>query len=135
MTDGFDGGCLCGGVRFRAAGPPAWVAWCHCQSCRRHTGAPVSVFVAYQETAFDVTRGAITRFASSPGVQRGFCVVCGSTLTCQSDSRAGELHIHVGAFDTPAALRPSFHIYPEERLPWLCLAEAAPRAGGQGNDG
>jgi hypothetical protein len=21
-----------------------WVAWCHCQSCRKHSGAPVSVF-------------------------------------------------------------------------------------------
>lgn len=125
MSESFEGGCLCGATRFCASGVPKWVAWCHCQSCRRHSGAPVSVFVAYDEKAVEVTRGSITKFASSPGVERGFCGVCGSTLTCQSDRLPGEIHIHVGAFDRAAELPPAFHIYPEERLPWLCLAEPA----------
>jgi hypothetical protein len=39
-TDKFEGGCLCGAVRFIATGQPKAVYWCHCQSCRRHSGAP-----------------------------------------------------------------------------------------------
>lgn len=126
MRDSWDGGCLCGAVRFRAAGAPRWTAWCHCQSCRRHTGAPVSVFVAFDEAKVEVTSGAIAKFASSPGVLRGFCQACGSTLTCQSEKRAGELHIHVGAFDAAGELAPAFHIFPEEKLRWLHLAEPVP---------
>ncbi|WP_421937378.1 GFA family protein [Phenylobacterium sp.] len=124
----WEGGCLCGAVRFRATGQPQWVAWCHCESCRRHSGGPVSVFVAFPEAEVETTHGAVATFRSSPGTVRGFCATCGSTLTCQGDARPGELHIHVGAFDDAPALAPSFHIYPEERLPWLCLAEPAQTA-------
>jgi hypothetical protein len=84
--------------------------------------------VAFESGAVEVTRGAISKFPSSPGTVRGFCATCGSTLTCEGCVRPDELHIHVGAFDRAAELAPSFHIYPEERLPWLRLAEASERA-------
>lgn len=127
MGEHWEGGCLCGAVRFRADGAPMWLAWCHCQSCRRHSGAPGAVFVAFDEGSLTVTNGEITKFESSPGMRRGFCSRCGSTLTCQGEQRPGELHIHVGAFDRAAELpAPRFHFFPEERLPWLVLAEPAP---------
>jgi hypothetical protein len=62
MSEQFEGGCLCGAVRFVATGQPKSVAWCHCQSCRKHSGAPVSVFVAFDRTAYAVTKGEITKF-------------------------------------------------------------------------
>ena len=124
MRNQWQGGCLCGAVRFGAKGTPRWIGWCHCQSCRRHSGAPVSVF-AFAHTDVEAMCGAITKFQSSPGTRRGFCVTCGSTLTCESNGRPDELHIHVGAFDHASELAPTFHIYPEERLPWLCLADLA----------
>jgi hypothetical protein len=84
-TERFEGGCLCGAVRFVATGQPKSVAWCHCESCRKHSGAPVSVFVAYERSAYTVTKGEITKFESTPGkTQRGFCARCGSTLTCEN---------------------------------------------------
>ncbi len=95
MSDQFEGGCLCGAVRFVATGQPKSVAWCHCQSCRKHSGAPVSVFAK-----------------------------CGSTLTCEGEPLSAETHFHVGAFDRAAQLQPTRHIFPEERLPWLHLVEA-----------
>lgn len=127
-TDRFDGGCLCGAVRFTATGPPKWVAWCHCESCRKHSGAPVSVFALYDRTAYTVTRGEIAKFDSTPGkTRRGFCARCGSTLTCESIRQASdepsETHFHIGAFDEPARLAPTRHIFPEEQLPWLHLGD------------
>jgi len=64
-TEQFEGGCLCGAVRFTATGRPKGIYWCHCQSCRKHTGAPVSVFVAFEPEAYKVTKGEITKFDSS----------------------------------------------------------------------
>ncbi|WP_312162967.1 GFA family protein [Phenylobacterium sp.] len=122
MSEVWEGGCLCQAVRFRASGAPKWTIWCHCQSCRKHSGAPVSAFAAFDAASVEVVRGEITRFASSPGVLRGFCATCGSTLTCEGDRSLGELHIHIGAFDEPERLAPIAEVFPEERLPWVCFS-------------
>src|SRR5690349_10453235 len=109
-------------VRFVAAGDPVSVVWCHCQSCRRHSGAPVSVLVAFRHDAYQVIKREITKFNSSPGRLRGFCARCGSTLTCEG-GRSPEVHFHVGAFDDAAQFEPTQHIFPEERMPWLHLSD------------
>jgi hypothetical protein len=120
MSDQIEGRCLCGAVRFVAKGTPTAVAWCHCQSCRKHSGAPVSVFVAFRRDAWTVTEGEIARFNSSPGRLRGFCARCGSTLTCEGES-APDTHFHIGAFtfDDAARITPTTQFFPEERLPWF----------------
>ena len=110
MSDQFEGGCLCGAVRFVASGQPESVVWCHCQSCRKHSGAPVSVFVAFMGVNYVVTKGEITKFNSSPGRWRGFCARCGSTLTCEGERLPIETHFHIGAFDDAARLPPTRHI-------------------------
>ena len=61
-TDQFEGGCLCGGVRFAATGQPKGVYWCYCQSCCKHSGVLASVFVAYERDSYTVTKGEITKF-------------------------------------------------------------------------
>ncbi len=119
-SERWQGGCLCGAVRFVATGQPKGVYWCHCQSCRRHSGAPVSVFVAFERAAYTLTKGEIARFESTPGrTTRGFCARCGSTLTCEVVSLPTETHFHLGAFDEAARLKPTRHVFREERLSWL----------------
>ena len=77
-----------------------------------------------ERTAYTVTEGEITKFNSSPGMRRGFCAKCGSTLTCESDRLPAETHFHVGAFDEAARPQRTRHIFPEERLPWLHVGDA-----------
>ena len=115
------GGCLCGAVRFEVAGPPKWTGFCHCTSCRRHTGAPVSAFAGYERENVAITGEDFTRYASSAGVQRGFCSRCGSTLSYEGERWPSEFHVHVGAFDDPEAFPPKGEGFAEERLSWLHL--------------
>ena len=99
VPDRFEGGCLCGAVRFVATGQPKWIAWCHCQSCRKHSGAPASVFVVFKRSAYTITQGEITKFDSTreePAAD--FCARCGSTF-CESAQLPTETHFYVGAFD------------------------------------
>jgi hypothetical protein len=119
MEDVFEGRCLCGEVRFQARGKPKWVLWCHCESCRRHSGAPASVFVSFAHEAVTITSGAITTYNSSPGVERGFCARCGSTLTCSNEKLPNEAHFHIGAFERAAELTPTGELFAGERLPWV----------------
>jgi hypothetical protein len=125
MTDArvHAGGCLCGAVRFEATGGPKWTAYCHCNSCRKHTGAPVSAFAGYERDKVAFTKGALATYASSPGVKRGFCSACGSTLTYEGARWPTEVHFHVGAFDAPQDFPPKGQAFPEERIPWIHISE------------
>ena len=71
----------------------------------------------------EFTRGAPKLFESSPGVRRGFCGECGSTLTYESADIPDEIHIHIGALDRPEDFPPrGSPAFPEERLPWFRIA-------------
>jgi hypothetical protein len=75
------GGCMCGAVRYEAVGKPIIVGYCHCNSCRRHTGAPVVTVVIFEQDRVKFTKDDRKIYNSSPGVGRGFCDQCGSSLT------------------------------------------------------
>jgi len=40
------GGCLCGAVRYETTMKPFKVSYCHCESCRKATAAPVLAILA-----------------------------------------------------------------------------------------
>ena len=118
-----EGGCLCGAVRFRLLGPPFEIDYCHCHSCRKHSGAPVSAFADCKRHLVEFTKGTPKLFESSPGVRRGFCAECGSTLTYESDALPDEIHIHIGALDRPEDFPPHGRAtFSAERLPWFRIA-------------
>jgi hypothetical protein len=119
MVEKYEGRCLCGAVRFVATGAPKWVLWCHCESCRRHSGAPASVFVSFADDAVSMTSGEIAKYESSPGVERGFCARCGSTLTCTNPKLPRETHFHIGAFERTSELAPTAEFFGKERMPWF----------------
>jgi len=116
------GRCLCGAIRYRAAGEPLWVAHCHCESCRRATGAPLTTYAGFVAQDFAWTAGAPVTFASSPGSLRTFCGRCGTSLTYQGERWPGEMHVLAATLDHPEAVTPQGEAFAEERLPWLHLA-------------
>jgi hypothetical protein len=78
------------------------------------------VFACCKREVVEFTKGAPALYESSPGVRRGFCSNCGSTLTYESDAFPGEIHIHIGTMDRPEDFPPhNKPAFPEERIPWL----------------
>ncbi len=120
-----EGGCLCGGVRFIAAGAPLLVAHCHCTSCRKATGAAFATFADYRREAVEFSSGELAEYASSPGVKRLFCRACGSAIAYTGANRADEIHLHAGVFDAPETLAGEGQTIDEEnvaeRLNWVKL--------------
>jgi hypothetical protein len=124
MTDEVhSGGCLCGAVRFETRGAAKWTGYCHCHSCRKQTGAPVSAYAGFERDRVRFTKGTMAMYASSAGVKRGFCATCGSTLTYEGERWPSEVHFHVGAFDLPQDFAPTGHASAEERVVWLHISE------------
>lgn len=121
------GGCLCGAVRFSVSGKPLWSAYCHCESCRRATAAPVAAFVGFDEGCVAFNGDARRLFSSSPGVERSYCAACGTPLSYRSTRWPGEIHLYAPTFDDPAAYPPTFHVHWAERLPWLGIMDSLPK--------
>lgn len=112
-----DGGCLCGRVRYRLDPTAASAAICHCRTCRRAAGAPSVAWATVPAAAFAWTGPAAPAVhASSPGVARGHCPVCGTSLTWQSD--AGSIDVTLASLDDPEALPPAAEIWLSHRLAW-----------------
>lgn len=106
----YRGGCLCGAVRLEVAAEPFRVGICHCLDCRKHGGAVFSALAIFPAEAV----GIAGRTADYRG--RHFCPVCGSSLFGRS---ADEIEIHLGAFDAPNQLRPTYELWVCRREDWL----------------
>lgn len=121
------GGCLCGAVRYRTRGAPAWVAHCHCTSCRRTTGAAFATYAGFKRLNFAYVKGAPSVYESSPGVRRSFCAACGTPVTYDGERWPDEVHVLACTLDAPQDLAPQAHVYMSEAMPWVHLADNLPR--------
>ena len=120
------GGCLCGSIRFEARGKADWVALCHCESCRKHTGGILNSGAGFKKSQVRLF-GQPAKYASSPGVKRSFCRDCGTALAYENELWPDDIHLFLGAFDRPEKIKPEFHIFFEEHITWLELTDKLPR--------
>ncbi|MGE0625946.1 MAG: GFA family protein [Pseudomonadales bacterium] len=123
------GRCLCGRYRFHAHGSPLWAAYCHCESCRRCTGAPVAAYVGFPETAVTFEPEPPPVFASSPGVRRAYCERCSTPLAYAAESYPGEIHLFRSNFDAPADFEMTRHVLYDEREADFEVHDDLPRYG------
>ncbi len=127
MTEIHEGGCLCGAVRWRATAAPKNVNHCHCEMCRRGSGAAIVTWAAFASADFTFTKEAPTWRQSSAIARRSFCGTCGSALNWQSLAHADSIDVTVGSCDRPGALMPREHLWTEGAISWLHLQDNLPR--------
>lgn len=114
------GGCACGAVRFEARGKPKFVANCHCQDCRRATGAAFSTWIGF-DTPNVSWFGERALHERKDMVRRGFCALCGTPLSYSGKQWVAETHLLLGTFDDPTTLTPDEDVNVDEKLPWVQL--------------
>jgi hypothetical protein len=133
MTVLYTGRCLCGAVQYECGplqGPPTL---CHCESCRRASGAHALGWITVAAANLRYAAGRPLEYQSSPGRHRAFCGRCGSPLTYRSELRAGEVDVTIGSLDEPGRAAPADHIWMEDAPGWDRPADGLPRhARGRG---
>lgn len=115
------GGCLCGRIRFTAAGPAAYPHTCHCDHCVKLSGSPVMWWVGFERVTWTGEGGEPTWFETFPGkAKRGFCDACG-TRVAAVDCDIPEIGINVPALeDTSGAdLTPVNASFRENAVHWM----------------
>jgi len=126
----YEGGCLCGALRFRADDRPIDSGYCHCSLCRRSTGAPVLAWVSFPAAAFSYTKGRATIFESSAWGHREFCNLCGTQIGYRKSDAATTVDLNVGCMDDPSAFPPRYHVYSKDRIGWFDTSDDLPRYAG-----
>lgn len=123
----YTGGCLCGSVRYQASGGVDNLCYCHCESCRRATGAPMVPWGTFAIDRFRVTKGSLKEYRSSARVLRGFCGNCGTSLTYRHEKRPAEIDVILVTLDDPTLLVPQAHIWLQDKLPWIDIDDGKPK--------
>ena len=126
MTDKVTGRCFCSAIRFKVEGPEKFACYCYCESCQRAAGAPVVAWATYSRSSFRVMQGEMHWHRSSPGVTRGICNECGSSLTYENEKRPGEIDLSLNCLDDPTTVVLRAHIWTEDKQPWMSIGDDLP---------
>jgi hypothetical protein len=121
------GRCLCGAVTYAVHGKlRERLSVCHCHMCRRHHGGP-GIYSSAPKSAVEIPgEGALRWYESSPGIRRGFCGVCGSSLFWTGDDYPN-MDIAPGTLDSAAGLALSHHIFVAHKGDYYELADELPQ--------
>jgi len=125
MSDIYEGGCLCGAVRYRAQGPLRPIIACHCQQCRRASGHHTAA-TSTMRNKIEI-KGAPVWYGSSSGHQRGFCGICGSQIFWDRTGLA-TLSIFAGSLDDPKELSLAGHIFCADKGAYYEITDDLPKA-------
>ena len=104
------GRCLCGSVRYQVSAVRRELIHCHCEICRRMTGA---VWIGTHAVRSDLTiedDDCLAWYQSTDHSSRGFSRKCGSTLFFDSTERP-TIGIAAGSVDQPSGLELVVHIF------------------------
>jgi hypothetical protein len=100
------GSCFCGAVQIEATGKPAVMGYCHCNSCRAWSAAPVNAFSLWKPESVRIVAGAdhIATFRRTGMSERQYCARCGGHLMNN--------HPSLGLTDLFAAILPTLTFTP-----------------------
>lgn len=111
------GGCLCGALRYEVRGPALQSTVCHCEDCRRASGAPFVAWTFFRNGSLFWLKGKpkLLRHADR---ERTFCGDCGSPLTFFDPAIPELFEANTNSLDDPSAYPPGDHCWTCDELPW-----------------
>jgi hypothetical protein len=115
------GSCYCDSVQFKLNVAPRAVVNCHCDFCRRHSGAAFSTYAVVPETAFEISSGqdAIAVFELKADAFKHFCKRCGSPIYNKNARYPGLCMVYLGGLSGCSAIVPTANIYCDSQLAWV----------------
>src|SRR2546421_4741417 len=128
QENSYRGSCFCGAIEFTVTGNPVAMGYCHCDSCRHWSAAPVNAFTLWAPQAVRVTRGAeqIGTYHKTERSNRKWCMSCGGHLFTE--------HPGLGLTDVYTAMIPTFpfmagvHVHYQETV--LRIKDGLPKLKG-----
>lgn len=121
------GHCRCGSVVIVARSEPELSVYCHCDDCRRATGAPVLASVGFPKMFISWEAAETLAHYKAGTATRLFCNRCGSPVAQEHDSAGHMTFFNTGFMDDPEAFPPTYHTFAGKKLSWLELHDDLPK--------
>lgn len=125
-NDAHTGGCLCGAIRYKICAPPRGTSYCHCEDCRKASGAPVLAWTFFPSGSLSFTKGVPKTFTWADR-ERTFCADCGTPISFYDPNLPAEYEVTTCSLDHPEAYSPKDHTWTSDRILWFETADALPR--------
>ena len=122
------GNCLCGDVSLQVEGEPVSQGNCHCNDCKKNTGAAYATILFFKDEQFNYLSGETSSFQyvadSGNKKTKEFCSKCGSLIYGINTGRPGIRSIYIGVFDDGSFAKPQFNVYTTRSLPFVSIDES-----------
>lgn len=121
------GRCHCGAVSYEMTADTIHHALCHCEDCRRASGAPAVSWGLVPTEGLKIS-GEPKVYASSEHGRRHFCGACGSSLFYTNERIfPGAIDVQTATLDDPAAIPLQAQIQLAESVAWMRDLDALPK--------
>jgi hypothetical protein len=115
----WDGGCLCGRIRFRINAPPLLCGICHCRGCQQLTGSVYSLSFSVPPPGFAVLQGEPVIGARHGPTRHYYCGFCKSWLYTVPQEEGLFVNVRATQLDDHAWAVPYMEVMTAEKLPWV----------------
>ena len=130
----YEGGCLCGAVRFRVEAEPVRVRACWCRLCQYLAAGNATINVVFPTDAVTITgdtRDFISTADSGNRMHRRFCPHCGTQISSAAEERPHLIILRAGTLDEPGRIRPAHTIWTKAAPHWALIDPDIPHDEGQ----
>ena len=122
----FSGGCLCGEVRYEVSGEVLRTLNCHCDDCRKNTGAAFVTNIFINRADLTISQGKVRVFehvsdAGNPKIKE-FCPNCGSQLFGATRGR-DTITVKAGSIDDADFVQPEANVFTSKALSFIHLSD------------
>lgn len=126
----WEGGCLCGAVRFRSTAAPLSARYCWCRDCQYFAAGNATVNLVFSKPDVAV-EGEVCVYESvadsGTRMRRSFCPKCGTPLFSEAEPRPHLVIIRAGALDDPDIAPPTTTIWASSAPRWACIDADLPQ--------
>lgn len=140
MSASFEGGCLCGAVRYTCGAEPVVAGHCHCVDCRRSSGTGHCSHLGVPREAVTIS-GEVSLYERPADtgnmVSRAFCPSCGAPIYSTNSKMPEMLFVRASSLDDPEVFKPQMIVYASRAPSWDTMDselpafdEMAPMPGG-----
>ncbi len=111
----YHGKCFCGCVEVEVTGDPVAMGFCHCESCRSWSAAPLNGFTLWKPESVKVTKGEdqILTYNKTPQSFRKSCKVCGGHIMTDHPT-FGLMDVYAATIPT-LKFEPGLHVFYSEK--------------------